>query len=360
MRRIFLPTTEYVKVLGRTVMLDDCRLLCTSGSGVEFEYTGSTLKITFMGDTSTQGQGDVVNWRDIARVQVHIDGRVMLDTSIKKEKEIFTVYGEDPATPFEKHIVRIVKLSEPRMSSVALGEIEVECSEDIKPAKNKNKYIEFIGDSITCGYGVDTDDELCSFSTCTENATKAYAYLAAKELDADYSLVSYSGHGFVSGYTPDPSVAKKEELIQPYYDITAYSYNNFRGISPQNIQWEFNREADAIVINIGTNDYSYTQNDTAKIAEYKDAYVDFLISVRKYNPTSHIICSIGVMGDELYPAINEAVLSYSGRTGDGNISTYKFDVQNPVLDGYSADYHPSWATQKKAAKQMADELRKWL
>ena len=51
---------------------------------------------------------------------------------------------------------------------------------------------------------------------------------------------------------------------------------------------------------------------------------------------------------------------YISETGDGNISSLKFDVQNPVVDGYCADYHPSAATQKKAAAKMASELKKWL
>lgn len=56
-------------------------------------------------------------------------------------------------------------------------------------------------DSITCGYGVDDEDRSHQFSTKTEDATKAYAYKTAQLLNADYSLVSYSGHGVVLGYT---------------------------------------------------------------------------------------------------------------------------------------------------------------
>ena len=63
-------------------------------------------------------------------------------------------------------------------------------------------------------------------------------------------MVSYSGHGLISGYTPDPNVPKKEELIQPYYGIVAYSYNNFRGIEPQKYEWSFERQPDVIVINL--------------------------------------------------------------------------------------------------------------
>lgn len=360
MKITFLPTEDNVKVIGRTIMCDDVRLLCCSGSGVEFKYLGSKLTVTFYGDSSVVNPEGYVNWRDIARVQVLVDGRIMLDTTIKKDKESFVVYGEDPSLGFEEHTVRIVKLSEPRMSSVALGEIQIEAERNPEPTPEKYMYVEFIGDSITCGYGVDTDDELCPFSTGTENARKAYAYLAAEALDVDYSLVSYSGHGFVSGWTPNPDCPQKAELIQPYYDIVAYSYNSYGQLKPQDKSWDFKRIPDVIVINIGTNDYSYTQHDANKIAEYEACYIDFLKMVRKRNTSSHIICSLGVMGDDLFPAIEHMMNVYLEETGDTNISGFKFAVQNPEADGYSADYHPSAVTQQKAAAQMIEELKRWL
>lgn len=360
MRKTFLPTNEYVKVLGRTVMLDECRLLCTSGSGVEFEYTGAWLKITFLGDSSTVSNDDVMKWRDHARVMVEVDGRIMLDTSISHKRSSFVVYGEDPSTPLEKHIVKITKLSEPRMSSVGLGEIEIEAEEYPVPTPEKDKFVEFIGDSITCGYGVDTLHELCPFSTMTENASKAYAYLAAKELGIDYSLVSYSGHGLVSGWTPNADVPKKEELLPPYYGIVAYSYNSFDGFESQSVAWEFERQPDVVVINLGTNDFSYTQDVTEKISEYEACYIDFLKIVREKNPKAHIICSLGVMGDELFPAIERVVKRYSDDADDCNISTLHFTPQDAERDGLAADYHPSAVTQKKASEQMIEELRKWL
>ncbi len=360
MKKIFLPTEEYVKVLGRTVMLDDCRLLCTSGSGIEFEYTGSWLKVTFLGDSSTDSTDNILRWRDHARVMIEVDGHIMLDTSISHDKASYIVYGEDPATPSQKHVVRITKLSEPRMSSVGIGEIEIEAEAMPVPTVNKAKLVEFIGDSITCGYGVDTAHELCPFSTTTENVSKAYAYIATKELDVDYSMVSYSGHGLVSGWTPDANIPKKEELLPPYYEIVAYSYNNFRGFEPQSARWDFKRQPDVIVINLGTNDFSYTLDVEEKVAEYEECYVEFLNQVRANNPKAHIICSLGIMLDDLYPAVERVVEAYSKMSGDANISAMHFIPQNPERDGYAADYHPSPVTQQLAAKQMCDELKKWL
>lgn len=360
MKKSFIPTNEYVKVLGRTIMLDDCRLLCTSGSGVEFAYTGAFLKITFLGDSSTDRDDNIVRWRDVSRVLVTVDGRTMLDTTVTTKKESYIVYGEDPSTPMEKHVVRIIKLSEPRMSSVGLGEIEILSDGNPVPTADKEKYVEFIGDSITCGYGVDTEHELCPFSTSSENASRAYAYLAAHELDLDYSLVSYSGHGLVSGWTPDPEVPKTEELLPPYYGIVSYSYNNFRGIEPQTYKWEDERKPDIIVINLGTNDWSYTQGDAVKTAEYERLYLEFLKTVRACNPNAHIICSLGVMGDDLFPSVERVVKTFSMDNNDNAISVLHFTPHDPEKDGLVADYHPSPVSQIRAAKEMAEELKKWI
>ena len=56
--------------------------------------------------------------------------------------------------------------------------------------------IEFIGDSITCGYGVDDEVAEHHFATGTEDTTRAYALRTARKLGVDYSLVSLSHINF--------------------------------------------------------------------------------------------------------------------------------------------------------------------
>ena len=53
----------------------------------------------------------------------------------------------------------------------------------------------FIGNSITCGYGTETTDPYEHFSYDNENHTLTYAYLAARDLDADFHVVARSGIG---------------------------------------------------------------------------------------------------------------------------------------------------------------------
>lgn len=356
----FLPTNEYVKPLGRTFMLDDCRVLSLSGSGVEFKYTGTKLTVTFYGDSTTVTDENVPQpWRDQARVAVIVDGITQLDTVIKKPKEVFEVCGLDESIPAAEHVVRILKLSEPRMSTAGLGEIQILAKGPAELTPYKDRYIEFIGDSITCGYGVDVPNELHTFSTGTENVTKSFSYRTAAKLDADFSMVSYSGHGLISGYTPDPNVPKLEELIQPYYDIFAYSYNTFRGLKMEDRSWDFasEKKPDIIVINLGTNDDSYVQQDEAKRKSFGKAYVAFLEKVHSLNPTSKIVVAFGLMGDALFETEQEAVNIFKANSGFEQVYAVRLTPQDPEVNGYGADYHPSPVSHEIAACELSEFIR---
>ena len=92
----------------------------------------------------------------------------------------------------------------------------------IKPTENKKYLIEFIGDSITCGYGIEGKGANEMFDTSTENFEKTYAYLSAKELNYDYSTVCYSGCGII---TPG------SKMTERYKEI-----NSFMG----DLEWDFN------------------------------------------------------------------------------------------------------------------------
>lgn len=342
---------ENVKLVGRTWLADNDTLWCAlSGSGAEFEFTGKKLDIMIEGDTvSTSGNPD-----NYCRLAIYVDGERavddMLDDAVKKYTPID---GSETVTK----TVKIVKLSECAMSTMGIMPINLEEGASIKPVEKKSHSIEFIGDSITCGYGVDDEDENHSFKTSTEDVTKAYAYKTAQALDAEYSMFSTSGYGIISGWTGD-GTKKEEQSIPQYYKSLGFSYGNFGGTAPQSIDWDFsNYQPELIVINLGTNDDSYCGSDDAKQREYIDGYKEFLSVVREKNPDAHIICSLGIMGGRLYTCIEEMYLEYKKETGDENISIFKFDTQNGTEDGYAADWHPTEKTHDKAAEALEAEIR---
>ena len=347
--KTFQPTEEFVRGIGRTMNVGDNSLwLVHSGTGCEFTFTGTKATIKIKPDSSFMTRTNQ------ARVAVYVNGERVVDDMVDKMEKVYTVFESD--TPAECTI-KVVKLSEAAYSTFGITSIEATCIGSIKPTENSDKFIEFIGDSITCGYGVDDLDSSHHFSTTTEDAAKTYAYKTAEKLGADYSLVSFSGYGIISGYSGDGQ-KKTEQLVPNFYDKMGNSGGTYMGdFVAQDTAWDFTkRQPDAIVINLGTNDNSYVKNDAAKKEEYTTAYVAFLKQVREKNPDATIFCTLGIMGAELYPCIEDAVERYTTETKDANIHTMKFDTQS-MADGIAADWHPSEKTHEKAAEKLAKKIK---
>lgn len=346
--KTYMPDEEYVKVLGRADFTENTLWMVHSGSGAEFTFTGTEATVTMQCDSTIMGSRD-----NQARIAIFINGECVVDEMIDKMDETFTVFESE--TP-QECTIRIVKLSEAAMSTVGIKTLEVECIGDIQPTPPKEHLIEFIGDSITCGYGVEDEDKNHHFSTKTENVMKTYAYKTAEALDADYSMVSFSGYGIVSGSSGDGQ-KHPEQVLSLYYEKLGFSYGAYVGKYAADVAWDFNkRQPDLIVINLGTNDETYTKTDAAKRDEYVAGYVEFLKMVRKNNPDATILCTLGIMGDGLYPSLEKAVEQYSTENGDTNVHTMKFDVQSPA-DGLAADWHPTEATHTKAAEKLTAEIK---
>ncbi|KAM0415668.1 hypothetical protein ACHAPT_013395 [Fusarium lateritium] len=72
----------------------------------------------------------------------------------------------------------------------------------ISTAALKRK-IEIIGDSISVGYGLDGVLP-CTDSAVIQNNGKTYGALAARALDANYSVVAWSGKGLIRNYASNP------------------------------------------------------------------------------------------------------------------------------------------------------------
>lgn len=340
----YAAVEENVKLVGRTCRKQGITWLVQSGSAIEFTVTGKAAEITLAGDASINNNEDYRS-----RYAVFVDGELLEDAVMGvSEKNITLFEGDVPRTSK----IKVIHLSEAVNGAVGVKNISVTSNSltPIAPEPKKELSIEFIGDSITCAYGVEGASSSESFKTTTENFMKSYAYLTAQKLDADYSAVSYSGHGIVSGYTSSGE-KNSDSIVPDCYELTgklpAYAES-----------WDFDAHSyDVVVINLGTNDYSYVKDDDgSRAAEFTDGYIKFLETVRQKNPDAYIICTMGTMGGEsVYELIEQAVDKYSSGSGDSRIMSYKSALQN-AADGYGSDWHPSEVTQQNSAYVLADKI----
>lgn len=342
----FYASEKNVRYIGRNYYNDNVAWLVQSGSAIEFTVTGKSAELTLKGDASINNGAD---YRP--RYAVIVDGEIISDSTMSDEFTEIELFSSDTVRTAK---VTVIHLSEANNGAVGIASIKVNSNflTPVAPTAAKKLQIEFIGDSITCAYGVEGASQNESFKTTTENFMKSYAYLTAKKLEADYSAVSYSGHGIISGYTSDGKI-NTGSLVPAYYEQIG-SYGEYSK------SWDFaKRPNDVVVINLGTNDCTYVDKDIDERGkEFAEGYTEFLKMVRKNNPDAYIICTLGTMGcNQLYPFIEQAIEDFKAETDDQRVSSYESATQ-VQSDGYGSEWHPSPVTQQKSAYVLADKICK--
>lgn len=335
------PDKYTVRPIGRSFYEGGVRYLSYSGSGIEFSCKGEYVTIKLTDDS----QGRYLQ-NHKARYAVYKNGVIIEDDILTQSEKTITVTldGYD-----SESVIKILKLSEAQYSAMGIGEIAVYGKSRVEPTAEKDLKIEFIGDSITCGYGIDETNAAGYFTTATENFTKTYAYITAENLDADYSAVCFSGFGVYSGYTVGP--INSEDIVPLYYDKACYLYGG------REILWDFREDTnDIVVINLGTNDASYCAKSLSGRQEFTRRYTDFIRQVRFCNPDAYILCILGDMNNSLYSCIEQAVADYTNFSFDSRVSAmtveYRMGENDIVING-----HPGYMSNLCAANELTAKIR---
>lgn len=313
-------------------------------AGPRFSWPGSTIQATFT------GTGIDVRLHDSGTnfFSVVIDGGSPTVLSTNRATVRYTLATNLAAG---RHTVALSKRTEAMVGVVQfLGFLPSDGAlvETAWPARTRR--IEFIGDSITCGYGDLGTDPAQHFSPDLEDETIAYGALTAQALGAEHTAIAYSGIGLLRdrrGATTDQMPARFERALAN--DATSLQLNP----TPA---------PDVVVINLGTNDFAL--GDPGRL--FEQAYVHFVRAVRATYPNAWIVCTISPSLTDAYPphamsrtkateAIRAAVDEVTSG-GDRRVTLFAFAEQQ-LVDGFGSDYHPSARTHRRMAEQLAPVLR---
>jgi lysophospholipase L1-like esterase len=202
------------------------------------------------------------------------------------------------------------------------------------PTVPPDRLIEFIGDSITCGYGVLGQGPGCSFSADTESETDAWGALTARALGAAHTAIAYSGKGVVRNFGGDTSATMPVLFGRTFADDAASA-------------WDFSFAPDVVVINLGTNDFSTGDPGTA----FEDGLLAFVEDIRGRYPGAPILLATSPMlGGDAHAQHRAHLQAVVDAAGDG-VRLVDIAEQDPD-DGLGCDFHPGPVTQQK----MADAL----
>lgn len=345
-----LAEEKSVKVLGRTLMLEGVRYLNFSGAAIEFEFTGTKAEAVLWTDGAS-GEEIFKAWMAVFINEEEVPSKRF---SLDVEEDAYVLY--EGAKP-EKVKIRLVKMSEAAFSKVGVKSITIDSNQMPVPTAYLDRKIEFIGDSITCGYGNEGVLNTDVFCTAQENPWDAYAAKTARHFHADYHLISWSGIGIISNWVSETEDKPLDHWLMPMlYQYTDAALSNDRKIENPEV-WDHKRFIpDVIVINLGTNDTSYTRGIKERVNAFGEKYYQFLDYVRNHNVNTTIICTLGVMGQELCPEIQRQVEKFTLEKQDDNIHFMEFEVQKES-DGIGADWHPSLLTHAKMSERLIAKIR---
>ena len=315
------------------------------GTGVSFAFTGTSATI---GLAAVDGA---------TSVDLVVDGGEPIVIANVEGTGISTPSG----LPHGNHTVVLRKRSEPVFGSIFLGEITTDGTlrADAAPP---TRQIEIIGDSITVGYGLDGTNP-CANTAAVENNPKTYGALAAKALGADYSVVAWSGKGLtrnIATGSPDTS-----PLIPQLY--TRYGANDADNSYPFPASWT----PDAVVVNLGTNDFSYLAWDASgqpfqarnpiSPAVFIDGMVGFVRSIQARYPDAHVFLLTSTMLNDNYPTTADAQHStqaYALRRAVARLGAKVHFVDWPSQGSdVGCDFHPNAARHAAGGELLAKAIQ---
>ncbi len=303
-----------------------------SASAVTIRYKGRSCAFLVKGDT------------DDNYVQIISDG--IPGKAIRVTQEGVRAGSAD--LPDGEHVVTLFKRTEANQGILCLAGIELPAGTELLDPPVRRRLIEFVGDSITCGYGNEAKRREDGFSPDIENAYLSYASVCARRVSADCVTVCYSGKGVIRDYSGSP--------VEPMTRLYGRVY-------PQkDARSSIHEPADVAVINLGTNDFAIGAPDAHA---FVTAYTELVAQIRKNNPDADIVIIDGpIMNNEwpfkgaltLFRTYRDKIIAQCAEKGLGNITYFSLSTQGTL--GYGADSHPSIAQHEKNRRELAGYIRK--
>jgi hypothetical protein len=340
------PDNPGIRYIGRFEMKDPKKpRFSWAGSSFAFCFQGKALNLLMQdecGGGPNKLGGNTNNYFSVV-----IDDKEPLELSLEKGR---TVYRVAEGLADGAHTVTVFRRNCPRIDPCQFLGLQLEEGKSLAaPPPPKKRCIEVVGDSISVGYGIMGKEKTSPAIPMNENCYLTYGALSARELDADFVCIAWSGMGVYR------DLKGKLGLTMPIlYDRTVPndkdSVWSFKGYTP-----------DVVVINLGTNDFTPGVPDKA---EFNKAYRAFVEKIWSHAPKAHVFCVVGGMvGDPTAEKEKEFLAEMIAElTKDGKTSVHivKFPQIGSIPEGLGGQWHPSIKAHRAFADVLIPAIKKEL
>ena len=318
-----------------------------SNSAWRFSFPGISIKLRFKNTNISVRLQDFGN--DGMNNHFNVLNDENIHSVIKLSNEIIDIELYKKADE-NWHTIELFKRTESNVGECDFHGFLLDDDAIIEKVNEPDLLIEFIGDSITCGYGIEAKSATDNFEDYTENAWLSYASVAARELNARHLMISYSGKGVYRNWGSEPftGTTLSEIYTRTLADKTDSQWN-FKNVIPS-----------IIVVNLGSNDFSPPHFANEQM--FKEAYSKLIKTIRNnYGESCFIFCVTGpvlvkTLGDTHHNYI-ESIIESQKRNGDSRTFSFSLTRQTSRI-GFGAQWHPNIEQSRKNGIEVAEFIKK--
>ncbi len=335
-KKTFYPSNDLkFQYSGRIDSLPDSSVvLIGSASSVTFHFESDSCPVAMkLGKTGVK-----YNF-----VSLEVDGNYI--ERIRTEGETERFYQIPLTAGSKEHTVSIYKSTEASVGDILFCGAVVD--KLIEPSPKPEKKIEFIGNSITCGVGIDWKEIPCDSGEWHDqhNSYWAYGPRVARALNLQYMLSSVSGIGMYRYWNVDePSMPKIYE--NRYLNTDDSKKWDFTGFTP-----------DVVSICLGTNDLSdgdhIHERPDFDAEMFKSNYISFIEMIYSHYPDVQVVLlSSPVLEGGENEILMICLTEIQQHFNDANVA-------KPISIFEFHDIHPHGGTghpDKEDHARMADQL----
>jgi len=308
----------------------------------KFSYSGVSVRACFQGTTISILLSDEGSSNEYNVIVDNVIKRITVSQGLK-------VYPIASGLADGVHEIEIFRLTELTFGKTTFNGFVVDKGKSLVAISNQRTHIiEYVGNSITCGYG--NEGVLGGkYGPTTQNHYLTYAAFTSRNFNARHLAVCRSGIGIYRNYG-DSTSGSKDCMTNNYSRIFLYD------ASPL---YDFKLKPDLICVDLGTNDFSNSNNgfvvDTVK---YIHQYIALIDTLQQRNKSTDIVVLLGPMlSDPSLSTVRRClnfVVDAANKKNNGKV--YFFEMSQQGQD-YGIDYHPNVAQHLKNSLELTNYIK---
>ena len=255
-----------ITFVGRTLVSED--------GAVSFDWSGVYARVAFSGGYLALDAGDT--GKDYFNVWIDREPSAEPDKVIVIDRDTTVVLFQQKERKPQPHRIIIQKRTEAEQGRATFRAFQAHAFSQAEGIRER--VIEVIGDSYTCGYGSENSVREDPFRPQDENPAKTYADILGRYFGADILRVAHSGQGIDRNYNDAGRGWHMPQRYLQTFDLAKEPAWEFQGPKPS-----------ITVIYLGTNDFSTGRQPG--FPEFQAGYIRLLKAVKAHYGDAHpILC----------------------------------------------------------------------